>query len=381
MDVKGLHDFEEKPTVDGTPVLTESAGEISALTEKTSPVAADVVIIEDSADSNNKKKVQVGNLGIGDDDLASVTARRTTTLAMTTAYQDVTFDSTQVENDTSVVEHDNTNTDRFLVKETGLYLISWHAAFDPGATAGVFAGRVRVNDTTVIPQSQCSVEADDEQTPQSVTFTVELDSSDYVTFQVSDTQSNNMVAGAVFTITRMQGATGAQGPAGSGSSVTVKDSGANIANTPHTALDFVGGLAASDAGSGVATVSTIFGAEYQSAASEGESSTTSALFQQKLRLTTPSVPAGNYLIQWFYEHAMSGDDKQFGYRTQIDDTTTMCEGIIENKGQYADSQWRAQSGFYAATLTAAAHNIDLDYRAEGDTAYIRRARLVIWRVS
>ena len=38
------------------------AGEISAITEKTTPVAADLLLIEDSADSNNKKKVQIVNL-------------------------------------------------------------------------------------------------------------------------------------------------------------------------------------------------------------------------------------------------------------------------------------------------------------------------------
>ena len=38
------------------------ASEISAITEKASPVNADMLIIEDSADSNNKKMVQAGNL-------------------------------------------------------------------------------------------------------------------------------------------------------------------------------------------------------------------------------------------------------------------------------------------------------------------------------
>jgi len=38
------------------------AGEISLITEKASPVSADLLIIEDSADSNNKKRVQIGNL-------------------------------------------------------------------------------------------------------------------------------------------------------------------------------------------------------------------------------------------------------------------------------------------------------------------------------
>lgn len=38
------------------------ASEVSALTEKASPVNADMLIIEDSADSNNKKMIQIGNL-------------------------------------------------------------------------------------------------------------------------------------------------------------------------------------------------------------------------------------------------------------------------------------------------------------------------------
>lgn len=131
----------------------------------------------------------------------------------------------------------------------------------------------------------------------------------------------------------------------------------------------------------IGNIAQIFGSQYQSATSEGESSTTSATYVQKLRLTTASVPAGNYYIGWFFEHAMSGDDKQFGYRLQVDDTTTFAEGILENKGQYSDSQWRPKSGFYVATLTAATHTVDIDYLAVSDTAYIRRARIVVWRVS
>lgn len=41
------------------------AAEISVLTEKVTPVNGDHLIIEDSADSNNKKRVQVGNLPTG----------------------------------------------------------------------------------------------------------------------------------------------------------------------------------------------------------------------------------------------------------------------------------------------------------------------------
>jgi hypothetical protein len=46
----------------GNDVLTEGAAEISAIAEKTSTVPADVVVIEDSADSWAKKRVALSNL-------------------------------------------------------------------------------------------------------------------------------------------------------------------------------------------------------------------------------------------------------------------------------------------------------------------------------
>lgn len=48
------------------------AGEIAALTEKETPADADLLIIEDSEDSNAKKKVQVGNLGGGAEELGDL---------------------------------------------------------------------------------------------------------------------------------------------------------------------------------------------------------------------------------------------------------------------------------------------------------------------
>jgi len=48
---------------DGSAIHDNVAGEIAGIvSEKLSPVSADLIIIEDSADGNNKKKVQIGNL-------------------------------------------------------------------------------------------------------------------------------------------------------------------------------------------------------------------------------------------------------------------------------------------------------------------------------
>ena len=38
------------------------AAEILAVTEKVTPISADLLFIEDSADSNNKKRIEIGNL-------------------------------------------------------------------------------------------------------------------------------------------------------------------------------------------------------------------------------------------------------------------------------------------------------------------------------
>ena len=58
--------------LDSTAIHDNVASEISAITEKASPVDADMVIIEDSADLNNKKMVQLGNLPGGSSGGASI---------------------------------------------------------------------------------------------------------------------------------------------------------------------------------------------------------------------------------------------------------------------------------------------------------------------
>lgn len=52
---------------DSNAIHTNESGEILGLTEKVSPVSADVLVIEDSEASNVKKKVQLSNLPAGTD--------------------------------------------------------------------------------------------------------------------------------------------------------------------------------------------------------------------------------------------------------------------------------------------------------------------------
>jgi len=121
-----------------------------------------------------------------------------------------------------------------------------------------------------------------------------------------------------------------------------------------------------------------FGKEYQYVESLGESSTTSTSMQQKLRLTTSSLPAGTYRIGWSYEYGQSGISDSFGARVQIDDVTTIMQALIEIKDTTDEIP---SSGFAVVSLSSGVHFIDLDFNAETGTSYIRNARLEIWRIS
>ena len=80
--VSGVEDVHPENIPDGadaTAIHDNVSAEISGITEKVTPADADLIIIEDSAASNVKKKVQVGNLPGSSDVNAKVSANDTTT--------------------------------------------------------------------------------------------------------------------------------------------------------------------------------------------------------------------------------------------------------------------------------------------------------------
>lgn len=113
---------------------------------------------------------------------------------------------------------------------------------------------------------------------------------------------------------------------------------------------------------------------------EIESSTTSTNYQQKLRLTTDPIPAGEYIIKWYYEWQYKHGSFDFKSRIQIDDTIGLMEHIAEPTKV---TNWYPASGYKRETLTAGSHYIDLDYcgSKSGKEAKIRRTSLELWRVS
>ena len=124
----------------------------------------------------------------------------------------------------------------------------------------------------------------------------------------------------------------------------------------------------------------VFGTEYQYTSSDAESSTSADTPQQKVRLTTPSLPNGSYHIEWGYEFNIDDNkNSDFNAQVQINDTTTIAEQGNDTAWK-TDVVWIAQSGFYDAVLSGVL-DIDIDFWDSGAAGVsIRRARLVIWRV-
>lgn len=135
----------------------------------------------------------------------------------------------------------------------------------------------------------------------------------------------------------------------------------------------------------VGTVIVGFNPREQYAASEGESSTTSATYQNKVTFTTPALEAGDYRVEWYYERSVNDENEKWLGRVQVDNTTTVHEIQVAQKKKYSDETppvYYSESGFAVVTLTAATHTVDLDW-ADGNnkTSYIRRARISIRRVA
>lgn len=77
---------ETSATSDADAIHDNVAGEIDAIAEKASPVGADVLVIEDSEDSEDKKKVQIGNLPGGGGAVDSVFGRTGAVVAVEGDY-------------------------------------------------------------------------------------------------------------------------------------------------------------------------------------------------------------------------------------------------------------------------------------------------------
>jgi len=364
--------------------------------------------------------------------LPAVQMRRTTELTVAVStWGNCTFDTTDVETDSSIIEHDPVNTERALIKESGTYLMGFYGDIDDEAMV-----RVIKNGTTLVPGSQRDYGAHDDSVslegPLGGMFISDLVAGDYLTVQLQAASTAEILrVNPVFLVMKMQapkgdtGDQGIQGPAGeafkideyddfdeakitsietgSGASpsdlyyfLTLDDTRSNQALPASLNGDMTGhvlmydgvswydfgpftGLEGpvgpqGDPGEGLT--------EQHEVSSDTFQQTTTDTFQQKLRLVANGLSGGKYRIGWYYEWQYNVAQRDFRSRVQVNDSVTLMEQRQEPKDTGAD-QFYPAGGFKYELLSAGDYNIDLDFCCTnlGDTAGIRRVRLELWKVT
>lgn len=112
-------------------------------------------------------------------------------------------------------------------------------------------------------------------------------------------------------------------------------------------------------------------------------STLSTTYTEYLSLTTNSLVAGTYKINFTYVWNADPNDKNGHFRIQIDDTTTISEEVNRHQHLKIEDGARVIStGFAIEVLTAGVHTIDLDFRSQdsGKTINIYESRIDLHQI-
>ena len=122
----------------------------------------------------------------------------------------------------------------------------------------------------------------------------------------------------------------------------------------------------------------VFGNDYQFAAAEARTTTTSATFQTKTSLTTGGI-TGTYRLNWTAIIDNGGALGEFRLQNTTDATTT--DGPYTKKS--GDSgEFHKTGGFNQVVFAGVAKTFEIQFRdqASGNTQGIQQARIEIFRV-
>ena len=115
---------------------------------------------------------------------------------------------------------------------------------------------------------------------------------------------------------------------------------------------------------------------HKSGESDGESSTTSDSWQEKLSISITLDVSTKFLLVWDFEMKNS-TTKEVSVRVEQNDTTEVaytCEDGVAN-------EYMQRSGDRLITLASGTNTFDIDFkRPSTGTAYIRRANLYLLKV-
>jgi hypothetical protein len=122
---------------------------------------------------------------------------------------------------------------------------------------------------------------------------------------------------------------------------------------------------------------SIFGDGFFFQKDDTEYTSTSSTWETLVTLTSPSVPAGTYFIQWAFASHSSLDGKEIEGRAVLDDATTLSQRVVDS------DQYMVTMFFDTVTWGSdGAHHVDFDVRKiDNVTAYLKNCRVTFWRVS
>lgn len=123
----------------------------------------------------------------------------------------------------------------------------------------------------------------------------------------------------------------------------------------------------------------LFGQFYTYTESLGADTNSTAIFANKLTLTTPSVDAGDYLVSWNFTWNMDQTSRSFVAQIDQDAGTIIWDMEQEPKAGTV-TQEQPAAGFAQVTLSSGVHTFELDYANNGSgDARIANARMTFWR--
>ena len=124
----------------------------------------------------------------------------------------------------------------------------------------------------------------------------------------------------------------------------------------------------------------IFGTRYQFEEAKAETSTTSTTtWANKLTLTTPSLPSGNYYVGFQLIWRSSSASREAEFRVQRGGVS-----LIEWEPSVSRTQdSRLECGFEKTGTISGVNTFTLDFRVGGSatTIFVREAHLVFWRLT
>ncbi|MCK4977286.1 MAG: hypothetical protein KAS36_10190 [Anaerolineales bacterium] len=129
-------------------------------------------------------------------------------------------------------------------------------------------------------------------------------------------------------------------------------------------------------------ISGAFAPYHEYSAIEGQASTTSTDWINRMTLTASGIPEGEYRIAWYWEWRITKTGKTHQTRVVLDDDLVNLLGEVD-ADMVRTTNWISAAGFYWVTLSGGVHHVDMDWKIDsslgGTTGYIRRTRLEFWR--